>query len=475
MKNQPKITVFEPTFRVPKIDKNIGPEVLAALLAKFSRTEDGLEKILGDFGQLDEKDSQKMAERVLKFLDYGHASIGGLTSGIPVGFDKVSMWQPFFTFFFQPKQDGQETSTRYCDFKPEGLAHPQNLGVPSKFHQEWYEIQLEGFELSRIVNEYLDEKVKKDPSIAKIPSDANPKEKERMIRNYGFDRARYTIPMAGLTNYGIIMSGREWAETLKFIGAIPTLESRETAHHLQARLKKILPKLMNHANPTPHSATSVEDLIHRGAQYVRENGVSIQNNQYDVVTKVHLPQVSIEEFVNGKQLTSQQIQEAIDESYQGKLTRYDIPKGFVQKIKTEVLWKDMAIAEIRDMNRQRPCRKDILLAPTGMYMPQESIEALKEKGMFERFINYKTRRAKLIENLANSKNPASYLSVIALSDQMPFEMHSDAAHMTYVMELRTGRGVHFRYDKHTRDAFESFEKQLPGWTKHVQLGTGEPE
>jgi hypothetical protein len=468
-----EITVFSPKFETQKTSKQIKPEVLAALLARFSRTEDGLERILSDFEQLDEKDSQKMAERVLKFLDYGHASIGGLTGGIPVGFDKVSMWVPFFTFLFQSKQDGQETSTRYCEFKPSGLAHPFELGVPAKYHQNWYEVMTEGFELSKILNTQLDFQVGQNPQIARIPADAKPAEKNRMIRNYGFDRARYTIPMAGLTNFGIIMT-----ETLKYIGAMPNIESTQISAKLQSELKKQLPKLMNHAQPTPMSIQYVTELIHRGAEYIRKNGVNTQQEEDMVQTKVHLPTTTVESYLAQKYeqpLNEQSVQRAIDESFLGKKTRYDISKGFASKIKTEVFWNNMAIAEIRDMNRQRPCKKDILLAPVGMYMPQESINALFGLGLLDRYTAFKQKRAKLIEDLANSKNPASYISAITLGDQMPFEMHSDAAHMTYVMELRTGRGVHFRYDDHTRQAYESFTKQCPEWTKHVQLGTGEPE
>ena len=135
----------------------------------------------------------------------------------------------------------------------------------------------------------------------------------------------------------------------------------------------------------------------------------------------------------------------------------------------------MSIAEARDINRQRPCQKDTLLAPVGFYMAPEMKDAIDKLGLRGRYISLQEKRAELLENLANSTSPESYASALFLGDQTQFELHTNASHMTYVIELRTGRGVHFRYDDHVRQAFESFEKQLPEWTKHIQLGTGEPE
>lgn len=466
-----KSYIFKPEFIEKNLKgKTLEPEVMAALFARFSRTDDGMAKILDDVSKLDFNDSEKMVERILKFIDYGHASIGGLTGAIGVGVDKISMLAPYLAFFNQAKQDGQETSTRYCEFKPEGLAHPSSLNVPERFHERYYEVMLEGFKISGLAFHELDKWVAADKSLAKIPLDASEKEAVRMTRNFGFDRARYTIPMAALTNFGLLMTAREWADTLKYLSTTPLSEIRTWARDVTKPLKDISPHTMKHSEPTEMSTEYMDNFFHKAAAYIRKNGVNTDYLSDEVYTEINLP--TIPDYIDGHLGT---IEEKINQSFKGKKNRYDIPKGFATKIDVKVVWNNMAIAEARDINRQRPCKKDTLLAPVGFYMAPEMEEAIKVLGITDDYKRMQDKRANLITELANSEAPQSYASMLFLGDQMPFEMHTDAAHMTYVMELRTGRGVHFRYDDHVRQAFNSFNKQLPEWTKHVQLGTGEPE
>lgn len=465
-----KTYIFRPEFSENSLhDKKLEPEVMAALLARFSRTGDGMEKILEDLSALDFNDSSKMVDRILKFIDYGHASIGGLTGGIPIGVDKISMLTPYITFYLQPKQDGQETSTRYCEFRPEGLGHPSTFNVPEKFHQRWYEIMQEGFDISTLVCKELDRRVVQNPELARIPADAKKTVADRMKKNYGFDRARYTLPMAALTNFGLIMTGREWADTLKYLSASPINEMRDLANDIRKPLLDIVPHPMKHSSATDMTQAYMDTFFNKGAEYIRNNGVSIENLRDVVITHVEFPEES------GIIDRSVPIEERLRIAYAGKNNRYDIAKGYPEKIHVTVYWNNMAIAEARDINRQRPCHKDTLLAPVGFYMAPEMVDSMITLRLSERYLRLQDNRAKLMEELANSASPQSYASTLFLGDQTPFEMHTDAAHMTYVIELRTGIGVHFRYDDHMRQAFNSFEKQAPQWTEHITLGTGEPE
>ena len=52
------------------------PELLASVLARYSRSNIGLEKILE---KVDLNEADASIDRILKFVDYGHASIAGLT------------------------------------------------------------------------------------------------------------------------------------------------------------------------------------------------------------------------------------------------------------------------------------------------------------------------------------------------------------------------------------------------------------
>jgi hypothetical protein len=461
--------IFKPEFVEEHLkDKRLDPEVMAALLARFSRTGDGMGGILKDISGLDFNDSQKMVDRILKFIDYGHASIGGLTGGVVVGTDMISMLTPYLTFFLQSKQDGQETSTRYCEYVG-GVAAPSELNVPVRFRQKWDEVMLEGFNISRLVRQELNKRVVENPEIAHIPDGVKKSVADRMRRNYGFDRSRYTLPLAALTNFGMIMTGREWADTLKYLSASPIEEMHKWADEIRTPLIEIVPHPMKHSYATAMTANYMNDFFERGFEYVKKNGVNTSQLEDLVKTSIQLPPDS------DKVDSLFSLEENLAKAYAGKKNRYDIARGYPEKIHVSVYWNNMAIAEARDINRQRPCHKDTLLAPVGFYMAPEMAEAIKDIGFSDDYLRLQDKRAKLMVELAKSEAPWSYSSLLFLGDQTPFEMHTDAAHMTYVLELRTGLGVHFRYDEHMRQAFSSFEKQLPQWTKYVNLGTGEPE
>ena len=136
----------------------------------------------------------------------------------------------------------------------------------------------------------------------------------------------------------------------------------------------------------------------------------------------------------------------------------------------------MSLAEARDINRQRPCVKDTLLAPVGSYMPDICVDLMKNDGeLFDQYSRFLDQRAELIDGIINSEAPRSYVGCSLLGDQTPFELHTSAAHFAYVTELRTSMGVHFRYDQHVRDAHQEVVEQIPELDPYIKLGTGEPE
>jgi len=67
----------------------VTPELLASVLARYSRSNEGIHKILE---KVDLANPDESIDRILKFVDYGHASIGGLTGGLAIALDDVSMW-----------------------------------------------------------------------------------------------------------------------------------------------------------------------------------------------------------------------------------------------------------------------------------------------------------------------------------------------------------------------------------------------
>src|SRR5437660_1135149 len=86
-------------------DPKVTPELLASILARYSRSNDGLDTILE---KVDLNNPEASIARILKFVDYGHASIGGMAQGIAFTIDRVSMWLAFRLFELSPMADGQE-------------------------------------------------------------------------------------------------------------------------------------------------------------------------------------------------------------------------------------------------------------------------------------------------------------------------------------------------------------------------------
>lgn len=462
-----RVRVFTPHYESKEHDLEMSPEMVAAIFARYSRQGEGLDAILD---QLERTPPEKFEESVWKFLDYGHASIGGLTGTIPVGMDKVSMLSPYLAFLLQPKQDGQETSTRYVEFNAEGLAGPESFGIPERFHQKWHDVMLKGFDINKKLVTKLNELTIESPELTRIDQNLPPKVQERMRRNFGFDRARYTIPMAGLTNFGLVMTTREWAETIKYMSSFDFPESKELGAELRHQIGNVAPRLMKHSSPTDRTLSFANDFLDRGVAYLLENGVNTGMVEDEVSVEVYNPNKS--RYIN----QGMSLAEELAKNFEGKKNRYDYATGLAEKIRISVLWNNMSIAEARDINRQRPCVKDTLLAPIGFYMPETSINLMKQDSeLFDNYSGFLEDRASLVTQIVNSESPRSYVGCLLLGDQAPFELHTNASHFTYVTELRTSMGVHFRYDKHMRDAHKEIVSKIPELKPYVELGTGEPE
>src|SRR5690606_40548297 len=113
---------------------DLTPELLASVLARYSRSNEGLEAILE---KVDLQDPDASTDRILKFVDYGHASIGGLTGGIAIALDGVSMWLAWKLFEIAQMADGQESSTRYIAMSPDNLPDAAATGMPDDLAGRW--------------------------------------------------------------------------------------------------------------------------------------------------------------------------------------------------------------------------------------------------------------------------------------------------------------------------------------------------
>jgi hypothetical protein len=112
----------------------VTPELLASVLARYSRSNEGIASILA---KVDVANPDASIDRILKFVDYGHASIGGLTGGLAVALDGVSMWLAYKLFEIAQMADGQESSTRYIAMDPANIPGAEELGIPDDLAPRW--------------------------------------------------------------------------------------------------------------------------------------------------------------------------------------------------------------------------------------------------------------------------------------------------------------------------------------------------
>ena len=214
----------------------VTPELLASVLARYSRSTEGISSILG---KVDIANPDASIDRILKFVDYGHASIGGLTGGLAVALDGVSMWLAYKIFEIAQMADGQESSTRYITMDPANIPGSEELGIPDDLAPRWRAVLARAFEAYNSEYARLDALSVAEPERIRFPRDAKPAVVARIRKNYALDRARYFIPLATKTNVGLVQTSRMWALTVKHLDSLPNPEARSAAALIRAELLKV--------------------------------------------------------------------------------------------------------------------------------------------------------------------------------------------------------------------------------------------
>ena len=129
-------------------------------------------------------------------------------------------------------------------------------------------------------------------------------------------------------------------------------------------------------------------------------------------------------------------------------------------------WNNMAVAELRDLNRHRTGHRFTPLIQAGFYLPPE-IKHADHAALL-------TEQADLTRELMKRGSPA-YMYSLLLGAQTPFEHSTHADKFIYEAELRTGMGAHFRYAEHLSATLHEFFRQVPEAKDWVVEGTAEPE
>ncbi len=429
----------------------VTPELLASVLARYSRSNQGIGAILS---KVDLANPDASIDRILNFVDYGHASIGGLTGGLAIALDDVSMWLAYKIFEIAQMADGQESSTRYITMDASNLPTPAEIGIPDDLASRWTALMGKAFAAYNAEYARLDAAALTDPGLVRLPPDAKPAVVTRLRKNYALDRARYFIPLATRTNLGLVQSSRMWATTVKHLDSLPHPEARAAAKLIRDELLKQSPRLMRH---------SFAEKSYQ-AQAAQELAASLQLG----LTRLSTAPLADEVWVHVERATPPWLAETqpLSEALRHRANRYGYQGTATRRMRVSFAWNNMALAELRDLNRHRTGHRFTPLIQAGFYLPPEIKHTAHQPLLDE--------QAALTRELMQRGSPA-YVYSLLLGAQTPFEHSTHADKFIYEAELRTGMGAHFRYAEHLSAVLHAFFQQVPEAREWVVEGTAEPE
>jgi len=429
----------------------VTPELLASVLARYSRSNEGIHAIMD---KVDLANPDASIDRILKFVDYGHASIGGLTGGLAIAIDNVSMWLAYKIFEIAQMADGQESSTRYITMDAANLPTPAEIGIPDDLAPRWQALMAKSFAAYNQEYSRLDALGVAEPDRVRIPVDAKPAVVTRIRKNYALDRARYFIPLATRTNLGLVQTSRMWAATVKQLDSLPHPEARAAAKLIREELVKMSPRLTRH---------SVAEKSYQ-EQAQQELAASLRMG----LARLSTAPLADEVWVHVDRSTPPFLSEeqSVPEALRHRSNRYGYQGTATRRMRVSFAWNNMAIAELRDLNRHRTGHRYTPLIQAGFYLPPEITHAAHQPLLDE--------QAALTRELMQRGSPA-YVYSLLLGAQTPFEHSTHADKFIYEAELRTGMGAHYRYADHLSAALHAFFVQVPEARQWVVEGTAEPE
>jgi hypothetical protein len=431
----------------------VTPELLASCLAKYSRSIEGIDKILST---VDWSNPDKSVDAIFKFVDYGHASIGGLTGGIPIAIDGVSLYLAYKLFELAQLSDGQESSTRYIQLTPEGLPTPEEIGIPTELATEWKDLMAESLEYYQKEYLRLDTLATEHPELIRMPAGTPEKVMNRIRKNYALDRARYFIPFALKTNIALVMTARVWAQTIRLLDSYPFPEFQKCSEMIRGELQKYAPRLIKHSAKDDASTFQAIDDLQVSVDQTIAGSFSDKEIQDEVFTAID---VELPTFLSeGSDLKK---------SFESKRNRYSTVGRAVRRQNIRFAWNNIALAELRDLNRHRSGYRYTSLTPVGFYLPPEI-----ERNSYTPFLK---RYGEFLKKLAKNSPAGTHHYAYLLGVQVPFEHSTQLDKFIYEVELRTGMGAHYRYAEHLRIVCEDFLTKFPEYRSYIEIGSAEPE
>jgi hypothetical protein len=235
--------------------------------------------------------------------------------------------------------------------------------------------------------------------------------------------------------------------------------------------------MTRHSFKTPASESQAKQLFSYSINKIRNDGVGTANLSDEVYLQV----------MNDRPAFLPDLQ-SIENAFSGKRNRYCTVGTAARRAMVRAAWNNMAIAELRDLNRHRSGHRFSPLCPCGFYLPAEVSCHPQVKGLLD---DYKV----LIESMVASCDASpcdtspcgassqengddgayTYVYALLLGTQVPFEHSTHLDKFIYEIELRTGMGAHFRYAEHLAKASAILVQKMPELEPFIQIGNAEPE
>ena len=461
----------------------LSPELLAATGARYSRSDEGLDAILS---RIDPAQPEKSIDGIFRMVDYGHQSIADMAP-VAIFMDGLSLWLAYHVWTLCPTAGRSGILHALHQNVRRGSCDPADLGVRPELHAHWRELMALSFQAYHESLAIWEGLVAARPELARIPaallddpSDKARKAVARMGRNYGFDRARYFLPSAALTNVMLIMPARGWVALCQQLLSHPAPEAVRLGGLIREELALCTPRLLRHAVRRESIAEGLR----------RELAVSSE------AARLQEPPSLDEESTVKRALTGSWerpptpalevllppgLGEYVEAAFVADLKQHDNRYAWIgetlRRTAVRFGWEAVALAEIRDLNRHRTGTKYCPPVPLGFYGALDQIPAAMSDEQRKRllFLNELGGRVTHLarEHLAQGQIDHPYWTL--LGTQFRFEHTTTADKFIYEGELRTGTGAHYRYAQHLRDVLALWYERFPRTRGLILEGSAEPE
>ncbi len=484
------------------------PEVLAVAMAKYSRSK---ESIRTTIAELTEEKSAEFHEKWV--LGYGDASVADMAM-VAIACENVSILAS------KAVEDNrlasyQEKSTRYVEFDSTRYHRP--TAVMAK-HGERYEAMADDLfatyrELTEKLIGYFRERFTR-------PENVTEKAYESKLKARSLDAARYLLPTATLTNFGMIMSARSLRHAISKLQGSPYQEIREigeqvrtaalepahnprmvklagTLEKLNAKLgaeaKEIIDEITLHSSlqvkgaPTLIKHTDASEYQRKTDERLRSAAAEIMNGtkMADVPRVDYLEPHSFEDELVTTLLYSachypyrqilERVQElsdtqkvAIIDAVSADRGQFDQPRREYEVGGQFVFDVMMDYGAYRDLQRHRMCTQinQPLTIQHGYETPFELVDA-KLTEPFDAAIARAVEAHNTIK--ADCGLEADYLIPLAFKKRTLFKM--DLREVYHMIELRSKPGGHMSYRNVVLDMYSAIKSRHPALVKDLRAVT----